>query len=410
MWFKSTAVLVVATLLGGLIGWSFSARNSPAPPPIPRPAPVQPTPRPTWTTGDFLASARKQSLQAKQPGFNPLAEKLADWTDEEIIAALNASLHDPDFALPSGAASGLDGLLLGEWMQRDLDAAIAWFDRLESVSTKSRLASALSYRWPADKSEQGLAFVLANRVLFPETTAWSILTKVLEGRAKQGPAAVENFLRTLREEKIEFSSEAPGHFPDHFDFATLANGDEFQQLWESGDAKPLILAWHSQNRDQAFDWLVENHGVKSLAAIASLADGDVLGNAKWLGGKVEALDAKQRGEFLEEMRETWTVHPTNLVAFAEGIADPGVLAEARLLGVQSVFAGQTHQMMPLLESIEDPAERIAILENARPSALFSRYPDYRRFDVSNESFLRRKLAEWHASDARIESIISRFKP
>jgi hypothetical protein len=401
---KALIIFAGAALAGGVIGWSYTDKKTPAHPAAIQ-QPVPPAPRPKWTTGDFLKSARDQTLAAKQPGFDSLSEKLADWSDAEIIAALNACLTDPGFAF-----SGLDNSLLGEWMKRDFDAAIAWFDHLESRSVKSRLASSLSHQWPADKAAQGLAFVRANREIFPGPTAWSILTKVFDSRVKEGPAALEELLRVAREEKLEFNGGSHGTVPGHFDFAAFAKREEFQKLWESGQANLLMLAWHAQDRDEVFDWLLENHGAKSLSAITRLPEGDTLGNLKWLGGKFESLDPAQRHEFLEQMQLNWTVFPTNLVTFSQGISDPAVLEEARMMGVQGIFAGKTREAMSLIESIGDPAKRIEILEKAEPSSLFTTRPDLRGFDAFNESLLRAKLAEWHATNAQIKTILSRFKP
>ncbi|MES2923411.1 MAG: hypothetical protein V4819_17785 [Verrucomicrobiota bacterium] len=402
---KALIAFACAALAGGVIGWSRTDKKPPARPvTIQAPAPVPPAPRPKWTAGDFLKFARDQTLAAKQPGFNPLSERLTDWSDGEIVAALNACLTDPGFAFGS-----LDDFLLGEWMKRDFDAAIAWFDKLESRSVKSRLASALSHQWPADKAEQGLAFVRANRDIYPGPTAWSIMTKVFDNRVKQGPAALEDLLRVAREEKLEFGGGSPGSLPTHFDFAAFAKGEEFEKLWESGQANLLMLAWHAQDRGEAFDWLLENHGAKSLSAIARLPDGDTPGNLKWMGRKFETLDPDQRQEFLDEMQLGWAVFPTLLVTFSQGISDPAVMDEARRMGVQGIFAGKIQEAMPLIESIKDPARRIEILEQAEPSAVFDTRPDLRRFDAFNESQLRAKLTEWHATKSQIKSILARFK-
>jgi hypothetical protein len=221
---------------------------------------------------------------------------------------------------------------------------------------------------------------------------------------------LEELLRVVREEKIELSGGSASGLPGDFDFATFADGAEFQQLWESGNANLLMLAWHAQDRDGAYAWLLENHGAKSLAAITRLPEGDIAGNLKWMGGKFESLDPAQRREFLDEMQLGWTVFPADLATFTQGIGDLAVLDETRAAGVQGIFAGKTRDVMPLLEAIEDPARRVEILESAEPSAVFTGRPDLRSFGESDEALLRKKLAEWKAGKKQIERIISRFKP
>lgn len=294
MWKKGTAIFVASLLAGGFVGWSASLKQSPLPPPVAkeRPAPVV-VPKPRWATADFIDHARKRAGLEKQPGHNPLSEMLADWTDEEIRAALDASLSDPDFVFDEYNPAGL---LLGEWMKRDLAAAVAWFDQLESRSAQSRLALPLSHRWPADQAEQGFAYVRGHRELFPASSDWAILVKTLESRAAQGASAVEDLLKILREEKFEVGFLTPVRFPAGFDFARLAGSGEFQHLWDAGKA------------------------------------------------------------------------------------------------------------IRLLENMENPARRIEILETAfQPSGTENFGPD-------QEVSLRKKLAEWNASPARIEAIITRFKP
>lgn len=241
MWRMGVAVFAVSALSGGLFGWSSSLRHAPVPSPVveARPAPVV-APKARWAAADFLDLARSRAEAAKQPEYNPLSEKLTDWTDEEIHAALDASLTDPTYALADGAGENIDGLLLGEWVKRDLVAAVAWFDTLESRSAQSRLALSLSSRWPADKAEEGFEFIRSHRNVFPAGNDWPIIEKTLENRAKQGVSAVEGLLGTLRREKMEAGFRTPIHFPDGFDFARLAATEEFQNLWDGGKAIRIL--------------------------------------------------------------------------------------------------------------------------------------------------------------------------
>ena len=197
---KTLIVSACAGLAGGWIGWSSIEKES-LPPPVKLTidGPLRPGPRPVWTTADFLQSARDLDSRMKQPGFNPLAEKVADWTDQEIIAALNASLTDPECILFGGAGEGLVTQLFGEWMRRDLAAAIAWFDRLEPPGVKTRFIWPIMSNWPAEENEKGLAFILTNKNILPLADGGPILTRAFEERAEKGAAAVIDLLKTSRE-------------------------------------------------------------------------------------------------------------------------------------------------------------------------------------------------------------------
>ena len=96
------------------------------------------------------------------------------------------------------------------------------------------------------------------------------------------------------------------------------------------------------------------------------------------------------------------------MTFAQGIQDPVILEEACQAAIQIFYSGKTHQVMPVIESIADPARRIEILENAPAKTPNGRARS--EFSAIDESLLRKKLAEWQATDAQVESIIFRFKP
>ena len=401
---KTLIVSACAGLAGGWIGWSSIEKES-LPPPVKLTidGPLRPGPRPVWTTADFLQSARDLDSRMKQPGFNPLAEKVADWTDQEIIAALNASLTDPECILFGGAGEGLVTQLFGEWMRRDLAAAIAWFDRLEPPGVKTRFIWPIMSNWPAEENEKGLAFILTNKNILPLADGGPILTRAFEERAEKGAAAVIDLLKTSRERNIQIATGYLIQFPYGFDFPALMGSPEFQILWEEKKASLFLHGWFAKDWDAAFEWMLEKNGAASLSEIHLWG-----ADEKWLGAKFEALDAGQRGEVLEAKTRQWINHPDALVTFAQGIQDPVILEEACQAAIQIFYSGKTHQVMPVIESIADPARRIEILENAPAKTPNGRARS--EFSAIDESLLRKKLAEWQATDAQVESIIFRFKP
>lgn len=403
---KTLIASACAGLAGAWIGWSSEERGA-SPPPVAHPTeePSRPAPKPVWTAADFLQSARDLATRMKQPGYNPLGEKLADWTDQEIITALNASLTDPECSLFGGAGEELVPQLFGEWMRRDLTAAITWFDQLEPPGVKTRFISAIIDKWPPDKNEQGLAFLLANKDIIPFSDGGPILARAFEERAVRGATAVVDLLKTLREANIHIATGYLLRFPDGFDFPALMGSPEFQTLWEAKGSSIFLQGWFAKDRDAAFDWMLENHGAASLWMIALRQE-----DQKWLGGKFETLEADQRGEFLKAKTPQWINSPGALVTFAQGIQDPVMLEEACQTAIQIFYSGQTHQVMPVIESIADPARRIEILENAPPAAQFPNRAGRSKFSAVDESLLRKKLVEWQATNAQVESIISRFKP
>jgi hypothetical protein len=410
MWQKTLFAFCNSILLGALIGWtSAGSRPATQPSATARGAmPARPVPRAKWSNADFVDSLRERSARWGEIGRNPLAGKLSDWSDGEIIAALNASLSDPDIMLPTGSGKGLATYLLAEWMRRDMAAALAWFDKLESRSVQSILGSKLDDLWPRDKAEEGLAFLRSHPGVF--SSCDQIIVNVLGSRAKQGTTAVVGLLEIMRKEKIDFSIGHPVDFPAGFDFPALIRSDEFKSLWDRDGSTMFLRGWCAQDRDGAFNWLLENHGVKSLSDNMLMSPGDFEGHMKWLGSRIDALDPDERAEYIDSKRGGWLQFPGVLVDFVKGVSDPALLDEIRAIGVQSIRGGHAQQVIPLLESISDPAKRIEILETTPPPGAKDKRFIVPRFNQVDEAQLRKKLAEWDAPPDRIDAIIARFKP
>lgn len=401
-----------AALVGMWIGWSppkQESRHSASDNSTSSPHAVV---RPKWRSEDFREFVRERSERFMKPDYNPLTTELANWTDREIIDALNASLTDPEIMLDPRYGANLATLLLAEWLRRDYSAALAWFDQLESKPVKARLLQHLEYLWPADKVEEGLAFVRSHRALFSLASYDHFIVKAFGARAGQGARAVEGLLKILREEDIRFEVSHPIEFPPGFDFPGLVKSAEFEKLWDRGGSKVSIgggctmflRGWSERDKDAAFQWLLENHGIEALSSNLLLQP------MNWMGSKVASLDPAQRSEYVDRNRRGWLQSPGLLIRFSQEITDPAFLDQLRAIGVQSLHGGHAHEVMPLLERIVDPAKRLELLETTPPPDQVDRPWLGRGFDHVDEALLRAKLAEWNTPQERIDAIISRFKP
>lgn len=412
MYKKGGIAFAIATMIGMWIGWSsykqefrqsLSSKSTTS---------SLPAVRPKWRHEDFLDFVRQRSARFEKLDYNPLTGELANWTDREIIDALNASLSDPEIMLDPRYGANLATLLLAEWMRRDFSAALAWFDGLESKPVKARLLQHLEYHWPEDKVEEGLAFVRSHLPLFSWSSYDQLIVNAFGSRAKQGASAVEGLLKILKEENIRFEVSHPIQFPPDFDFPALVKTAEFKELWDrggnivsvGGGCTMFLRGWSERDRDAAFQWLLDNHGVEALTLNLLLQP------RKWIGSKIASLDPAQRSEYVDQNHRGWLQFPGNLVQFTQEITDPAFLDQLRAIGVQSLHGGNAHNVMPLLEGIEDPAKRIELLENTPPPSKEDKPYLGGRFDHIDEGLLRAKLAEWNAPQERIDAIIARFKP
>ncbi len=208
----------------------------------------------------------------------------------------------------------------------------------------------------------------------------------------------------MREERLSFGNSEPVDFPKGFDYPALMESGEFISFKEREGAGHVLNAWFAADREKAFGWLLEGEGVKSLKVLSDFRFSQDKDMQLWLAGKVGQLDPAKQGEFLEAFSSRWIESPSSMALFAKGIHDQAVRDQLGLISVQSVFAGNAHEAMPLLEILGEPARRIQILEQATPDD-----PSSHRFDIADEAFVRNQLAGWQATELQIESIISRFR-
>lgn len=394
--------------MGVVVGW-FSNRHSGNQHPSPAQAPV------TLDHGARSESVHLSELLKQQQDRNArhpsgsLAPLLTDWTDEEVATAFKESIKSPAGLFASEVENSLAVKLFDEWLIRDFGAALAWFETMGSHSLKQRMVRSLSQAWPKEKSEEGLAFAVANPKLFPSSSVWSLFGKILDKRAAQGPQAVEDFFRELRGAGIEPRFDLAVSIPDGFDFSALSEGPEFAKLYQSGNAAAIMRAWSDRNGDEAFDWLLQSQGPAALKNLANSAEQQSEESLQWLGGKMSALDPAQRKEFYDSMLGRWVQIPHDMQTFTAGMKDPQLQDEMRELSIQSIYAGNIRGVFPFLEAVEDPARRIEMLEEAEPARLFTEKPYFRGYDKSTETLLANKLTEWKATPEQIQMILERFK-
>lgn len=403
--------------LAAVAGWGFSMSSR-------KPDTFAPTPeqakgssieaaasKPKWTREDVLRSAKDRAEKLKAPGYNPYEDIVADWTDEEIRAALEESLKHPDCALARGAAGELPGFLLGLWMKRDLDAALAWVNALEASSMKHKITESLALKWPLDKTAEGVDYLIAHRDLFAGISTPIMLNRAIQQCAMEGAESVKAMLRKM---------DAAGLVPvrvgqdlvvkKDFDFAALMDSPELAKAWEMGPGREFAMEWFQQDRAAAFDWMLQKHGMKEVFSLV-YGEGDLKGDLRWMGGHIETLEPERREEFFESVKLHWSASPFLAKEFAEGMKDPVLQEQTRLsFGAKGTFSEQFSEGVDLLEHVAEPAKRVAALEQLAREEIAAGSVRYGPPDTDNVAFLRGKLEEWQASPEQIELIVNRLQP
>lgn len=401
--------IFAATLAAGFLTAGYAGRLSAGALPAAKAAVTERDNAPR--SGPVVLSDLLEKEKARQARYTAgsLRAVLEDWTDKEVEAAFRESIKSPAGRFASEVEDSLANLLFAEWLKRDFDAALAWFEGEGSHSLKQGMVWNLSDAWPQEKSEEGLAFALANADLFPSSSVWGLFGKILAGRAAQGPQAVEDLLRALKGVGIQPRFDLTVRMPDGFDYLTMAQGPEFARLYQTGNAAAIIRSWTAQDGDEAFDWLVRTQGPAALRNLADSPDLESQHHLKWLGEKMADLDPAQRKEFYDSMIGRWVQIPQDMRTFADGMKAPELQAEVHSLSLQMIYAGNVRGAFPFLESVRDPAERIALLEGAEPARLFTEKPYFQGYDKESETRLIKKLTEWNATPEQIQTILERFK-
>jgi len=361
-----------------------------------------------WS-GDDLLKLTADGIREMRKDSSPLSRKLADWTTDEIRAALEESVRSPDSIFRSTPGSSVEYALMAEWMKRNHEEAVAWFETVESDYAKARLALTITGEWPKENAMAGLDFYLSHRALHGQWRPHSLHANVFNQAAAIGPAALEAVLRRYGEENIHAHSTLELEFPAGFDFRTLAAGEEFQKLEKRGGSTPLIRVWSEKDPAGAFSWMMERGGMEKASSMATTYGKDPEQRLKWLGGEMSTWSAEQRKELADHALLSWSMKPEALKYLAEGVKDPAQAEELRAYSIQAIYEGWATRAMPVLGDIPDPSRRIELLLAAEPSPVLDKDRD-RAFPAVGEAVMRNTLREWNATPEQIETIIQRFKP
>jgi hypothetical protein len=360
---------------------------------------------PKWELRDFIAAARTPQKGDGLP--------LSHWSVEQLRAALDECMHGPEGRLHVVQAN-IFPQLLSAWMQRDPDAALAWFDGIDPPLLRRGVAGQFASLWPEAKADEGFAYFLGHRELFnPYSDTFQNL--LIRARAKQGPEAVFAALQQFSAEDVPAYGNRL-ELPDGFDFPSLLERDLDSLVTDKERARVdggysklfkdrLIQAWYAQDREQTFDWLVEKHGAAGLEAISTYTYPWKDDHYKWLKEKIAALASEQQDEFLSATREKWLYEMRDLQTFAKGTTDPALQEKLLALAVDGVAYGNIEPTLEVIATNPDLEQRLALLEECP----IGPRPHKQRSSFINGDYLRKTLGEWGAEPGRIEGIIARFQ-
>ncbi|RYD38561.1 MAG: hypothetical protein EOP87_01375 [Verrucomicrobiaceae bacterium] len=368
-----------------------------------------------WTSDDFLRAIRTRNPNPAEPPPDPLLAGLTDWTDEEIRAALEESLLHPELLLHNGGKLGLTPLLFRELIRRDFDSAMELFGELPPEKAEA-LSAVLLFNWPADRAADGLAFLRANSA-FVSRRGIHLININLTAAATLGVSELTALIRTLRAEgyDVAFHSMLGGsigttkvEFPPGFDFSGLLTSEEiaFSPGTTTTPTYGIFSAWIDQDREAAFQWLFQHHGVKGVENLDGILSQQADGTA-WFSRKVSAMEQDQRTELLRGKTVVWVEYPRIAIAALRAARETPLHREILGYAAQGLYYGKHQQALPLLEDIPGPEDRLRFLENLPQIDLAdSIYTDP---DARDDGTFRETLLSWGADEARAAAILERFR-
>jgi len=362
-----------------------------------------------WS-GDDLVRATQERMKNQQGGNSPLARQLAEWSTDEIRAALEESVRSPDSIFRVTPGARVEYELILEWMKRDHEAAAAWLETVESDYAKARLVPMIIGAWPKEDAMAGLDFFIKHRK--PGSAEnFSLYAKAFNQAAASGPKAVDAVLSRFLGEHLLLYEHINLEFPAGFDFRTLVAGDEFGKLEARGQSLPLQREWSDQDPAGAFSWLMEKGGIAKAWDMAGMYGEEAgLQRLKWLGGEMNKWSAEQRKELADHALLSWSSEPEALKYLAQGMKNPALAEELRIHSIQAIYEGKAKQAMRVLGDIPDPSRRIELLLAAERSPVLENEGASISFPAAGEASMRSTLREWNATEAQIDTIIQRFKP
>lgn len=361
-------------------------------------------PAASWKGEDFYQAALKRTAYLKDPAYTPLVEILADWTDDEIRSVLDESLKDPDTLTRGGGSAGM---LLREYIRRNHDAALHWFEEIPAIHQKN-LFMTLSHAWPPERALEGLEFLRQNKTLFAEggSSPWSILAKSIAKKADSGPEVVIVFLREIREEGFSLQFGNTIAYPSGFDFGAMLDSEDFKDPRIENLRSSALASWRSQSMEAALEWVISHGDKRDLLALASYREDWTPEMRTSLIGSLNRTTPDQRELLLKSKANEWTEPGRDASIWIEQAPTPELKQEFRTLASQGLYTGKPNAALSVIEAIPQIEDRLRFLETLQPSLyLRSTAP----LKPENQKILHAKLIEWNVDSNRATAIIDRFK-
>jgi hypothetical protein len=202
-----------------------------------------------------------RDFEAEQQAWNdkdldPMADLLAEWTEDELKAALEEALTLPRCLITLGRERYLPSKLIGAWVKKNPDAVAAWIEGIRSSAIKDAMVHGALNNWPRDRAMEGIEFLLTHH--WDPGTSYGIhfIPGVLEDKAREGAGEMSRLLHRLNEAKVGISIESLD-LPVGFDYIELIGSDGFQANEEEFFKGVVFSEWQDHQPRELLAWMQE---------------------------------------------------------------------------------------------------------------------------------------------------------
>jgi len=363
--------------------------------------------RPTPPTSGQLEEIARQELERGGASIRDNSGRpISDWTDGELLAALESAVKSPEELLGS---SNQVSKLLAEYTRRDPDRALAWVMDLPPL-LRQKFAGSVLAAWPPQRVDDALAIVKGHPEIFGRVVPMSLVWSAITASAPGGPQAVLDRLLSLTDDGFNRLVTFPKNLPPGFDFAGLLDAPEFKALQLNYMRNSMIQLWANENREAAFQWLTETGGPKAMFQLKPESWETTPQKAteltRWMAGKVNALSPEQQLAFAKESSGRLVQSDGDALTWIDSLKTPAAQDAFRSAAARGVFFGNEDYVdrgLQAIATLPDGESRLRALEalvqdtggnnhrsNPTPSA---------------ERLLRSRLTDWGAEPARIDAIL-----
>lgn len=411
-------LFLVATTAGYLAGRphrskTVSSGEERSPPAVERPLRVP------WEKGDFAAwiDAPVADPDAWYPVIAP--PDLSGWDQSELRAALEEALGPGMTVLGQTDSHQLAGLLIKEWMGRDLDGVVAWFESLRSDEMKRRAAGSLGAEWPVERGEEALDFAVRNGlqstvrggIVYPQ-----FLSKALGAAARSGPEAVARMVESAAAAGMDSRYSRGVEYPVDFDFAALAVRPEVAELI-AGGAVFFAGEWASRDPEGSFEHLIGEPGRADCAILESWLSGatrrqtrgdptELVERYHWLAARISNLEPGLADGIADSLTKSYRLAeaPAELGEFVGRLEEPELRQRSARQGALEVMERSigVGKVMAYLERAGNPEERVEILQSVMVDDRPQRFGG---LSTRDETLLRESLSAWGVNADRGEELV-----